>query len=330
MSDTTKIEWADATFNPWIGCRKVSPGCENCYMFARQHRFGKKGTDRIRTTAATWRNPVKWNRGGWICSECGGEVDLSGDCECGQAAATGKFHRRRVFLSLCDWLDPEVPLDWLSDFLALTVRSCGELTWLLLTKRPELFCERMRGVAQLDDLGGQIANQWISGKVPPNLWIGTSVEDQTRADERIPALLQIPATLRFLSVEPLLGPVDLWSARYQSPSGGQNGAVSCWKPSVDWVIVGGESGPKARPCNVEWIRSIRDECHAASVPLFVKQAGSNAWADSDPMTTPHVSYTVSPFDKTKCAVRLKFSHPKGGEMSEWPEDLRVRQLPAIS
>lgn len=333
MSDQTKIEWATHTFNPWIGCTKVSPGCAHCYAEvstpARVLRKGEKetwgkGAQRQRTSVATWRNPVKWNRQPW------------------QVTGFNEF-RPRVFPSLCDWLDDEVPIEWLADFLKL-IHDTPNLDWLLLTKRPENFGSRISkvwdGVSPGNDSaeGAVLAYEWHQEqRAPSNVWLGVSVEDQLRADERIPELLKIPAAVRFLSVEPLLGPVDLQKARtlacgnkgtcfpqdgrrlvIDSTEGGMAVECICSRLNhIHWVIIGGESGTGARPCNVEWIRDLVRQCKAAGVPCFVKQLGSNARADD----TKEFGSTTSGF------CRLELKHPKGGDPSEWPEDLRVREFP---
>jgi protein gp37 len=260
----TKIEWTHHTFNPWIGCTKVSPGCAHCYAETLNKRmgwteWGDKG-ERHRTSAANWNEPLRWQR---------------------EAEKTGQ--RFRVFCaSLADWLDKKAPVEWLADLLTLIQRT-PNLDWLLLTKRPENWQPRMEAVlhylSRHDSLaertGGLyvfIAN-WIGVMGGPqrfrpgNIWIGTSVEDQQRADERIPALLKIPARVRFLSCEPLLGPVDFgWDSL-------QNG----WQASeIHWVIAGGESGPGARPMHPDWPRGLRDQCQAAGVAFLFKQWGE--WA----------------------------------------------------
>lgn len=304
MSETTKIQWADSTFNPWTGCTKVSPGCANCYAATslpvrfQGIKWGK-GQPRKRTAASTWRQPIRWN-----------------------AAAAAANHSPRIFPSLCDWLDPEVPAEWLSDFLALAIRSCPDLNWLLLTKRPEQWRSRMEAVAILQDIGTQIAQGWLRGTLPLNVWVGTSVEDRERAEERIPELRAIPAVLRFLSVEPLLGPVDLQLQRgcrgCNHPGNivvSMNDHGHCavcngtrHEPSgIGWVIVGGESGPKARPCYVEWIIDVVEQCIKARVPCFVKQLGSNVIDQGNP-------------------VVLK--HRKGGDQKEWPALLRIQEMPS--
>lgn len=269
MSANSKIEWTDHTMNPWIGCTKVSPGCLNCYaetlMDKRYHRVSwGKGNLRKRTSAANWKEPLKWNT------------------QAMPLDAEGKPRRARVFCaSLADWLDEEVPLQWLADLLAL-IQATPNLDWLLLSKRPENWkklIERVVGLSCLTGclhtdphgIAGWLANRWQHGDPPANVWVGTSVEDQTRADERTPLLLQIPAKVRFLSCEPLLGPVDLRQA-HRAP---------IKLPSVDWVICGGESGPGARTMHADWARSLRDQCKEKSVPFFMKQMDKKEPIPSD-------------------------------------------------
>lgn len=258
----TAIEWTDHTFNPWIGCTKISPGCAHCYAETRDIRLhqGKhwgKGAPRHRTSAANWSEPQKWNR-------------EARDAQAAHYPPSVPYVRPRVFCaSLADWLDDEVPVQWLSDLLCLAIFKCTHLDWLLLTKRPQHWAERLIEVAKLDDIGGQIAQQWLAGKVPPNVWVGTTVEDQARADERIPELLSIPAKVRFLSCEPLLGPVHLRKAA----KGIAHIEGNVKLDGIHWVICGGESGPQARPMHPDWARSLRDQCMAAGVPFLFKQWG---------------------------------------------------------
>lgn len=251
------IEWTDHTFNPWIGCTKVSPGCAHCYAETLMDtRYGRvrwgAGNQRSRTSEGNWRQPLRWND-----------------------AATRGGPRPRVFCaSLADWLDDEVPVEWLADLLGL-VRETSNLDWLLLTKRPYLWAARLEAVAlsafpdRLARIGAGMAQDWFGGdKVPPNVWVGTTAEDQQRADERIPELLNIPARVRFLSCEPLLSELSL--ARY---IGEPSGLAGDWTRLVDWVIVGGESGPGARRMHEEWVRSLRDQCTTDGVAFFFKQWG---------------------------------------------------------
>lgn len=270
MAENSAIEWTDHTFNSWIGCTKVSPGCANCYAEQRSRRFPEQGqwgpgALRKRTSEANWRKPLSWNR------------------QLAELAAGGhNVPRERVFCaSLADWLDPEVDAEDLADLLALIAKT-PNLDWLLLTKRPHLWAERMEaaiGVSEGEDARLWWVCSWLGAcesgipKPPPNVWIGTSVEDQQRADERIPHLLEIPARVRFLSCEPLLGPVDLTAGKIADADWCDPGEDSI--PGIHWVIAGGESGPSARPMHPAWARSLRDQCQAAGVAFFFKQWG--AW-----------------------------------------------------
>lgn len=301
MSKQTKIEWATHTFNPWTGCRRVSPGCANCYMFAFLKRFGRDGTERRITSPATWRQVRRWDLDAFLTGQKWEDTP-----------------RPRVFPSFCDWLDDEVPIEWLADFLKL-IHETPNLNWLLLTKRPENFVPLMqcawRFAVASPRHGHEVAsmiNRWeFHGGAPANVWVGVSVEDQHRADERIPELLKIPAAVRFLSVEPLLEGVDI-SKRPFNINGGYSDDLM---PGIDWVIVGGESGPKARPCHVEWIRSVVEQCKAAEVPCFVKQLGKL------PVVDGRVDFEHA---KECCgyANHLVLKDKKGGDPAEWPEDLR--------
>jgi protein gp37 len=257
----SKIEWTDHTFNPWIGCTKVSPGCAHCYAEARDKRFGNDFKIRRRTSENNWKQPLKWNA----------------------SVAAVSDRRPRVFCaSLADIFDDEVPIEWLADLLAL-IRAAPNLDWQLLTKRPENWEDRLRACSVfLNSKPGDFPT-WLwdwrcaYGPPPNNIWIGTSVEDQARADERIPNLLQIPAAVRFLSCEPLLGPVEItqYLPCYKEPG-------RCKHDRIDWVICGGESGPNARPMHPDWARSLRDQCQAAGVPFFFKQWGEYFPVDDTP------------------------------------------------
>ncbi len=255
MAENSTIEWTDHTFNPWIGCTHVSPGCVHCYAETlMDQRYGKvewgKGKPRMRTSVANWRKPLAWNK---------------------KAAKEGK--RYRVFCSsLADVFDPEVDHQWRFDLWAL-IDQTPNLDWLLLTKRPEQIARMMPirwgcdpAMAYFDD----------TTLMPENVWIGTSVEDQRRADERIPHLIKIPAKVLFLSCEPLLGPVDLEQA------GAIESAGPTWagyNAHIEWVIAGGESGHGARPMHPDWARSLRDQCQAAGVAFHFKQYGE--WMPSE-------------------------------------------------
>ena len=267
MSQTTNIEWADHTGSPWIGCTKVSPGCANCYAKTMDdNRFSRmKGQDshwgpgkaRMKTKGF-WKDALKWN-------DSASQAEIDHDDETNFGKDLGNYVRPRVFPSLCDWLDDDVPIEWFIEFIEL-IYLTPNLDWLLLTKRPQNFLSRFSkarlfGGCYLQWLAGWMNG--IDGAIPPNVWLGVSVEDQARADERIPLLLQIPARVRWLSVEPLLEPVDLGfrlTRQFSQPN-----------PVLHWVVVGGESGPGRRDCLPGAIHAVAQQCKWAGVPVFVKQ-----------------------------------------------------------
>lgn len=306
MAENSKIEWCDHTFNPWEGCTKVSPGCANCYAEAlRDLRYGAvkwgKGQPRRRTSEANWKKPVYWNRQPWKqCPACGhrwpGQYH-----ECPLCLTVGISARPRVFCaSLADWLDDEVPVEWFADLLEL-ILATPNLDWLLLTKRPENWAGRIRQATQhIADSAERMMprshgdlERWEKGIPIKNVWIGTTVEDQVRADERIPQLLRIPARVRFLSCEPLLGPVNLRLGEctiigrdHSTPD--HDSIAVARDEQIHWVIAGGESGHGARPMHPDWARSLRDQCAAAGVPFLFKQWGEYCPAEGRPEAQTHI------------------------------------------
>jgi protein gp37 len=224
VAKDTLIEWTHHTFNPWTGCTKVSPGCRHCYANSINKRFGDDnwgpGKPRKLASERYWTEPLKWNR---------------------DAARRGV--RERVFCaSMADVFDPEAPAG-ARDRLWALIRATPNLDWQLLTKRPEL-------------IAGNLPSDWGTGY--PNVWLGATVENQEYASIRVPILTRIPAVVRFLSVEPLLGPIDLLPLE-----------------GIDWVIGGGESAAAARPMLPDWLRVIRDRCVDADVRFFFKQWGTH-------------------------------------------------------
>jgi protein gp37 len=216
----------------------------------------------VRAVPATFNVPLKWNKKPWVC-DCGGVMEKNTPICTKCCCFTRNIHRRRVFsLSLGDWLDPEVPINWLIEMMQVILR-CPDCDFLLLTKRPELFQARFKQIIPHESA---FCARWRNGEAPPNIWLGVTVENQAMADKRIPELLKIPAKVRFLSVEPLLEPVDLihWLSDFDSDNG-----IHSTKP--DWCIVGGESGGNRRDCGVDAIVSVAEQCRAAGVPVFVKQ-----------------------------------------------------------
>lgn len=258
MSENSKIEWTDHTFNPWEGCQKIGPGCDHCYAEARNARFAGgtsinwgPGSPRRRTSASNWRKPFQWNKA---------HPEFF--------AAHGR--RQRVFCaSLADVFDNEVDPVWRRDLFDL-IELTPNLDWLLLTKRIGNVFEMVARTRSHD---------WLAGR--DNVWLGATICNQAEADRDIPKLLEVPARLRFLSMEPLLGPVDLtsipWGGRRVSVLQGWNDPAH----GLHWVICGGESGHGARPMHPAWPLALRDQCVAADVPFLFKQWGE--WQQTDAM-----------------------------------------------
>lgn len=261
MSENTNIEWCDATLNHWAGCTAVSPACDNCYA--------KRMAGRLWGT--------QWGPGQPRHQFVGADETLR--------ALNRKAKRQgrplRVFHnSLSDFFDNDVPVQWCISAMRSIVET-PDLIHILLTKR-------IGNAAEMLDVAFRAVHgqreKWADN-VPSNVWIGATIVNQAEADRDIPKLLAVPAAKRFLSMEPLLGPVDLDTIHNTDFGEGQPylhpliGRVSdghgdsCGAPSIDWVIVGGESGPRARPMHPDWARSLRDQCEAAGVPFLFKQWG---------------------------------------------------------
>ena len=396
----TKIEWTDATWNPIVGCSVVSPGCKNCYAMrmagtrlkdvprykglTQSSKTGPVWTGEVRIVESVLTQPIRWQK------------------------------PRMIFVnSMSDLFHKDVPDEWIDRIFAV-MALCPQHTFQVLTKRPERMREYLGPYAPdriylsmkkfmrdfpdqtCDWMGSSqgamrqfdeilltprdqplkvISTREIIGWPLSNVWLGTSVEDQARADERIPHLLATPAAVRFLSVEPLLGPVDFTcrplpdaaiedeidrTHRWNALSGvcrlyteRIEGRLTPSEQEVpltgrlDWVIVGGESGPGARPMDLDWMRSIRDQCEGAGVPCFIKQLGARPYetkpADGRPRGVSHAlanlgsehpqrkwfsDWTlVHSGDDSAWYRYYEFRDKKGGDPAEWPEDLRVREYP---
>lgn len=260
MGATTEIRWTDSTFNPWWGCARVSEACQHCYAESWAKRFGVewgKKAERRTFGDKHWDEPLRWNR---------------------QAEAAGV--RRLVFCaSMADVFEDHHELPPERERLWDLIAATPALTWQLLTKRPE-------------NILGMVPKSWID-RWPANVWAGTTVENQRWADERIPHLLEVPAPVRFLSCEPLFGPLKLGlrvdhrnherdhittDAYFQCLDCSTEDEIVDWTypdglRDVDWVIAGGESGSKAQPSDPDWFRSIRDQCVRADVPFLFNQWG---------------------------------------------------------
>lgn len=269
MAETTNISWTDSTFNPWIGCTKVSTaatgggGCDNCYAEAlmdhRMHRvqWGPKG-ERSRTSKSNWAQPLRWERAH-------------------EAFFAEHGRRRRVFCaSLADVFDNAVPVEWRRDLFNL-ILSTPNLDWLLLTKRIGNAARMIEEVLP-DNMKALPADHALAWPWP-HVWLGASIVNQEEVDRDIPKLLAVPARVRFLSCEPLLGPIN-FEGLFANPGQSNDGTNAL--EALDWVIVGGESGANARPMFPHWAASLRDQCEAAGVPFFFKQWGdSGAAGDPD-------------------------------------------------
>jgi len=348
MSTGSSIEWTEATWNPVVGCTRVSAGCDHCYAVAMTHRLEKMGQAKYAGLTVLNNHGDRHFNGHVRCVEEALEVPL-------------KWKKpRRIFVnSMSDLFHRDVPFEFIDRVFAV-MALCPQHTFQILTKRPERMAEYLsykRDIGfymtecyeqrlddwsvrrPIQDQSGWPAKGWeycsaLHNWPLPNVWLGTSCEDQAAADARIPHLLKCPAAVRFISAEPLLGPIDLQQAvTCGCPNGGKceiDGSTghrvipdsaeggmliecACSRlGGIDWVIVGGESGKGARPCNVEWIRSIVRQCREAGVACFVKQLGKEPYWDAS--------------DGERMSMHL--SDPKGGDPAEWPEDLRVREWPS--
>lgn len=272
MGKNTSIQWSDHSWNWNYGCSKVSTGCKSCYMFTWAARSGRDPEKVTKAAPATFNKPLIWAREG----------------------------SAKVFsCSLGDFFHEGADA-WRDEAWNIMLRT-PNLTYQVLTKRPERMLQHLPSV-------GAMPLSW-DAKYPtwpwPNIWLGTSVENQAMAEKRIPELLKVPATVHWLSCEPLLGPLDLskWLRGFTR---------------VDWVVIGGESdqlGEKGRPCDVKWLADIVKQCTNAGVAVFTKQLGSHPYQ--------------SPEQDGGTGFFLPIKDHHGGDPAEWPEALRVREFPKV-
>lgn len=358
MGNKTNIEWCDHTFNAWIGCTKVAAGCQHCYAEAmakrtKQAEWGPMGT-RVKTSDDYWKQPLRWNKKAERAHHAW-RLMLEGGHDEAYLIANGfaRPRRPRVFCaSLADvfedwtgqpsmsngeWVVKHRHMGQFTGFGGCRLRGGNDaatigdlraelfrlidatpyLDWLLLTKRPENIWRMWPLTANTNEpVGIRSLSQRRN-----NVWLGTSISTQADADRNIPELLKCRelSPVLFVSAEPLIEEIKLpvWIDDGDDLDDEERRDTGPWPKAgigddgagIDWLIVGGESGPKARPCDVAWIRLLRDHCRAAGVPCFVKQLGA------------------SPIGEVGSAAFA--TDRKGGDPSEWPEDLRVREFPRV-
>jgi protein gp37 len=296
MADKSGIQWTEATWNPIVGCSVVSPGCTNCYAMKQAARIERMGT------AEHYKGLTKLTKGGPVWT---GEVRLVEHL----IDQPLRWRRPRMIFvnSMSDLFHESVPEEWIKSIFDVMGKAHRH-TFQVLTKRSK----RMREILSRTKVFYQ------------NVWLGVSAEDQTRADERIPDLLATPAAVRFVSAEPLLGPIGFRDIEGRLPwMPERHDHFDALHPSqrqrLDWVIVGGESGLGARAFLTEWGQRIVRDCRDTGVACFVKQLGSNPRERGD--VIGDTGFQALPL------MRLK--DRKGGDPNEWPEDLRVRQMPEV-
>jgi len=273
MGKDSAISWTDHTFNPWWGCVEVSPACDQCYareLSAGRFKLDLWGKDKPRKffTDKHWNEPVRWNK---------------------KAKKLGV--RQRVFCaSMADICEERPDLDPWRERLWKLIEATPDLDWMLLTKRPENY-HRM------------LPARWTIGEnpMPRNVWLGTTAENQRRADERIPELFTVRAPVYWISAEPLLGPIDFrghWSREVET---GQ--LSSAFVHGIDWVIVGGESGNAPRRMDPAWVLDIKKQCKENGAAFHFKQKGRIL------------------------AAEMGCKNKEGKELSEWPEEFQVQEFP---
>lgn len=344
MSDGSPIEWTNASWNPVRGCDKVSAGCKNCYAETFSERWRgikghpfEQGFD-LRLVPEALEKPLRWKK------------------------------PRKIFVnSMSDLFHEDIPNEYIAAVFGV-MAACPQHTFQVLTKRAARMREWFDWLPSHYD-GPRTVPPWASEELRhrlasahdvlwplPNVHLGISAENQETADARIPLLLECPAAVRWVSAEPLLGPIDLnridatkagWRAVNGFPEPAAISAFGKWQErpmrarlqnGIDWVVVGGESGLGARACDVAWIRSIVEQCRAADVPAFVKQLGASPFDRTMPVSVPvppgtrlgHICrdgvFRMAAAD-SEAVLFLKMQSRKGGDPNEWPEDLRVREFP---
>jgi protein gp37 len=309
MTNRSAIEWTQATWNPVTGCDRISPACDRCYALTLAKRLKAMGQPHYQTDG----HPRTSGPGFGVATHLEALT-----------VPLGWRRPRLIFVnSMSDLFHARVPDTFIAQVFAV-MAAANHHTFQVLTKRPRRMARLLSTRAfpkQVFDLAAARYGADVLTWPMPNLWLGTSVETQKYADQRIPSLLEVPTVIRFLSCEPLLGPLDLrpwlppvqptctWPSEPLTDTDRQAVATFGYQlrrmgghPAIDWVIAGGESGPGARPMRLDWVRALREQAAAAGVAFFCKQLGSH-WA------------------------RDHHADPKGGDPARWPADLRVRTWP---
>ena len=334
MSAKTGISWTDATWNPVAGCSLVSAGCTNCYAMQQAHRFdavpGSKyeGLTEVVNGRPVWNGKVRlWPK----------HLDQPMRWK----------HPRKIFVnSMTDLFHEGLSNEEIAAVFGV-MAACQQHTFQVLTKRPERMvgwfewaelrgvdglsvfphdsrdwriCQMVKAAAfRVVDLSRSVVPKREPRWPLPNLWIGVSIEDQKTADERIPMLLQTPAAVRFVSYEPALGPVDLQP--WLRPTFGPGMAYG---PSgLGWVIFGGESGGRSRPCDIDWALSVIRQCRDAQVPIFIKQLGSQPVVEEGVLAEHAMGMG---FVVDDCGG-IHLRHRSGDDPSDWPSVFRIQQFP---
>ncbi|MFP4336387.1 MAG: DUF5131 family protein [Halothece sp.] len=301
----SNIQWTDETWNPIVGCSRISSGCANCYAAeaAKSPRLQQ---------FSQYQTVKEWN----------------GITEFVQSQLLKPLSWRspkKIFVcSMSDLFHENTPFEWINKVFAV-MALCPQHTFQVLTKRPERMLEYFTETPNLDTIisTSRLSMHHVQARFPlPNVWLGTTCENQAMVDKRVPLLSQVPAVVRFLSCEPLLSPINLsahlaieWSEIAEDWIEAWPGQ-QCYSQKIQWVIIGGESGQNARPCHLDWMRSLVNQCQQAQIPVFIKQLGShpiNSKPYIDGMTNTHYP--------------LKLKDRKGGNIEEWPDQLRVREFP---
>lgn len=344
----SNIEWTDATWNPIVGCSRKSAGCLRCYAERAAYRL---------------EHALKMPQYQGTTKKVGDEIRWTGKVNLVESKLPEPLRWRKprmVFVnSMSDLFHESVPDEWIAAIFGVMAVS-RQHVFQVLTKRPERmreWCQVKRGgdtFNLLSCLGAaaralpehrQLFSDRLRGEYAwplPNVWLGTSVEGQETAEGRIPALLDTPATVRFVSYEPALAPARfdvlrldetssldaLTGTRSYAGRGGRGGSEHDTGRAIDWLICGGESGPGARPFDVQWARDTVEQCHETDTDCFIKQLGSNPRADQ---AQPDIWPAGTAFrDDGQPLRRVIVGSKKGGEPSQWPESLRVREMPGVS